>query len=277
MSGLVIGGGTIGCEFLLKRIKPKSFLTLCLWLIIGLLVAQGVSPFIKNPLFLLVIAIVFGYLGATLSYERYPEVLGLFKKKGERKKLLDTSIIIDGRIAEVIKIGFLGGEFILPRFVLEELQIVADSPDSLKRSRGRRGFEILKILKKETTIHIEEDPISEVKEVDAKLIILAKKLGGVILTCDYNLAKVAHIEGISALNINELIDILKPTITPGEIFSIQVVKEGKEFGQGLGYLEDGTMVIVEDGSDYLGKRIKAEVSNVLTNPSGRIVFTKVTK
>ncbi|MEW6481688.1 MAG: PIN domain-containing protein [bacterium] len=276
--GIGIGGGFIGCEFLLRRIKPKTFFILCLWLIIGLLVASIGSSFIKDPLLILGISIASGFLGASLGYERYQEVLELFKKKGERKKVLDTSIIIDGRIVDVIKAGFLEGEIVLPRFVLNELQAIADLSDPLKRNRGRRGFEVLKKLKKETAIHIiEEDPIGEAKEVDRKLIILAKKIGGVILTCDYNLSKVAQIEGISILNINDLIQALKPIILPGEVFSIQVVKEGKDFGQGLGYLEDGTMVIIEDGSDYLGKKIKAEVSNVLQSPTGRIIFTKVSK
>jgi len=277
LSGLGIGAGAITCEFLLKRIEPKTLLILCLWLTIGLTVAGAGSLFIKNPIILAEICVVSGFLGATLIYERYSDILGLFKRKETRKKVLDTSIIIEGKILEVIKSGFLEGEFILPRFVLEELQTIADSPDSLRRNRGRRGLEVLKKLKNETTIHIEEDPIKEVKEVDKKLVILAKKLGAVILTCDYNLSRVAQIEGISALNINELVEALKPSIVAGEIFSIQIVKEGKEFGQGLGYLEDGTMVIVEDGSDYLGKRIKVEVSNVLQNPSGRMVFAKVAK
>lgn len=277
LSGLAIGGGAIGVEFLLKKTEPKTTLILFLWLIIGLVFANGVYLFIKNPFLLLGIFVISGYLGATLTYERYPEVLGLSKKKDGKKKLLDTSIIIDGRILEIIKAGFLEGEFILPRFVLEELQTIADSPDALKRNRGRRGFEILKLLKKETTIDVEEDPIKEVKEVDGKLVVLAKKISGVILTCDYNLGKVAQIEGISVLNINELVSALKSTIVPGETFSIQVVKEGKDFGQGLGYLEDGTMVIVENGSEHLGKRIKAEVVNVLQNPSGRIIFTKVAR
>ncbi|MEW6102517.1 MAG: TRAM domain-containing protein [bacterium] len=275
--GIGMGGGFIGCEFLLRRIKPKTFFILCLWLIIGLLVASVFSSFIKDTLLLWGISITLGFLGANLSLERYQEVLGLFKKKGEKKKVLDTSIIIDGRIVDVIKAGFLEGEIILPRFVLEELQTIADLSDPLKRNRGRRGFEVLKKLKKETAIHIEEDPIGEAKEVDRKLIILAKRIGGVILTCDYNLGKVAQIEGISILNINDLITALKPIILPGEVFSIQVVKEGKDFGQGLGYLEDGTMVIIEDGSDYLGKKIKVEVSNVLQSATGRIVFTKASK
>lgn len=276
LGGLAIGGGVIGVEFLLQRTEPKIILILCLWLIIGLVLANGAYLFIKNPLFLIGICVSGGYLWATLIYERYL-VIRLFKKREAGKKLLDTSIIIDGRIIEVIRVGFLEGEFILPRFVLEELQTIADSPDSLKRNRGRRGFEILKLLKKETRIDVEENPIQEVKEVDRKLIILAKKIGAGILTCDYNLGKVAQIEGISVLNINELVSALKSTIVPGETFTIQIVKEGKDFGQGLGYLEDGTMVIVENGSEHLGKRIKAEVLNILQSPSGRMIFSKVAR
>lgn len=277
LSGVGVGIIVIGFEYLLRLIELKVILIGCLWLIIGLVFANCIYPFIKSPFLLLWVSLICGYLGATLIYKRAREIGELFKKKREKKRILDTSIIIDGRITEIIKIGFLDGEFILPRFVLEELQTIADNADALKRNRGRKGFEILKILKDEITIHIEEDPVEEAKNVDGKLIILAKKLNGVILTCDYNLSKVAQIEGISVLNINELISVLKPSIILGEILSIQVVKEGKEFGQGLGYLEDGTMVIVEDGSGYLGRRIKTEVTNVLQSPSGRIIFTKVVK
>jgi uncharacterized protein YacL len=278
VSGLLI----IGIEILLRRNSTISLLVLSCGLVIGLIIAVLSSVFIKEPVLSIGLAIGFSYLGLALSYEKRRDFMHwLSEKKGTGvlpKMLLDTSAIIDGRILAVIESGFLSGEIILPRFVLKELQNVADSSDSLRRSRGRRGLDLLKKMQSmEPPFEIDETNIPEVREVDAKLVFLAKKLNAAIITNDYNLNKVAEIEGVSVLNVNELAQALRPILLPGENFFLQIVKEGKEFGQGVGYLEDGTMVVIEDGGSYLGKKVKVEVSSILQNPAGRMVFTKVAK
>ncbi|HAW50316.1 TPA: PIN domain nuclease [bacterium] len=277
LSGVLIGAISVLGELVLRKTDIKNFFILSCGLVIGLIVVNLTTSFIKNPLILLGIFLICGYLGATLIYERHQEILALFKKRQDKKKILDTSAIIDGRIIQIIMSGFLDGEVIVPRFVLDELHATSDSQDTLKRNRGRRGLDILKELQSKVVVHIEKDLIPEVKDVDKKLICLAKKMGASILTCDYNLNKVAQIEGVFVLNINELMEALKPSVFPGEVFYLQIVKEGKEFGQGIGYLDDGTMVVVEDGSDYLGRKVRTEVNTVHQSPSGRIIFTKIAK
>ncbi|MBU1262561.1 hypothetical protein KKG61_04525 [bacterium] len=268
-------------EILLRRNSTISLLVLSCGLLIGLTIASLSSIFIKEPILLMGLAIGFSYLGLALSYEKRRDFMHwLSEKKGTGlpKMLLDTSAIIDGRIVSVMESGFLSGEIILPRFVLKELQNVADSSDSLRRSRGRRGLDLLKKMQNmEPPFEIDETHIPEVREVDAKLVFLAKRLNAAIITNDYNLNKVAEIEGVSVLNINELAQAVRPILLPGESFFLQIVKEGKEFGQGVGYLEDGTMVVIEDGGSYLGKKVKIEVISILQNPAGRMVFTKVAK
>ncbi|MDI6752287.1 MAG: PIN domain-containing protein [bacterium] len=271
----------IGIEILLRRNSTISLLVLSSGLVIGLVIAALSSIFIKETIFSIGLAIGFSYLGLALSYEKRRDFMHwLSEKKGTGlpKMLLDTSAIIDGRILPVMESGFLSGEIILPRFVLKELQNVADSSDSLRRSRGRRGLDLLKKMQNmEPPFEINETHIPEVREVDAKLVFLAKRLNAAIITNDYNLNKVAEIEGVSVLNINELAQAVRPILLPGESFFLQIVKEGKEFGQGVGYLEDGTMVVIEDGGGYLGKKVKVEVGSILQNPAGRMVFTKVAK
>lgn len=196
--------------------------------------------------------------------------------KGENYKILDTSVIIDGRIADISETGFLEGIMIIPRFVLNELQQIADSADSLKRQRGRRGLDILNRMKKgiKSVVQIVDDDFPEVKEVDEKLIYLGKKLNGIVVTNDFNLNKVAQIQGIQVLNINELANAVKPIILPGEEMTILISKEGKDSDQGVGYLEDGTMVVVEKGQQYMGKKIEVVVTSVLQTTAGRMIFAK---
>ncbi len=191
-------------------------------------------------------------------------------------KILDTSVIIDGRIADISETGFLEGILIIPRFVLNELQQIADSADALKRQRGRRGLDILNKMKKgiKSVVQIVDDDFPEIKEVDEKLIFLAKKFNGKIITNDFNLNKVAQIQGVKVLNINELANAVKPVVLPGEELTIQVIKEGKDHNQGIGYLEDGTMVVVEDGNKYIGKKIDVVVTSVLQTQAGRMIFAK---
>src|SRR5262249_21650913 len=191
-------------------------------------------------------------------------------------KVLDTSVIIDGRIADICETGFLEGTLVVPQFVLRELQQVADSSDSLKRNRGRRGLDILQKIQKMAGVHVQivETDFPEVREVDLKLIELARKLNGKIVTNDFNLNKVAQLRGVPVLNINELANSLKPVVLPGEVMRVFILKEGKEAGQGVGYLDDGTMVVVDQGKRALGKTIEVTVTSVLQTTAGKMIFCR---
>jgi uncharacterized protein YacL len=199
-----------------------------------------------------------------------------FTTKGCPPLILDTSAVIDGRIGDILKTGFLHGVVIVSDFILVELQAVADSPDDLKRARGRRGLAILEDIKKnpQTEFKIMETKFRRKLKTDERLIKLAKKLRGAIITSDFNLNKVAKVSGITVLNVNELANAVKTSVLPGEEISIRVVQEGKEEGQGVGYLSDGTMVVVENGKKYLGKEIKVEVFRLLQTEAGRMIFAK---
>jgi len=191
-------------------------------------------------------------------------------------KLLDTSVIIDGRIADIADAGFLEGVLVIPSFVLEELQRIADSSDVLKRNRGRRGLDILKRMQKDESLTIEiVDERMDDAEVDAKLIKLAQMMNATILTNDFNLNKVAELHGVSVLNINELANALKPVVLPGEEMTVHVVKDGKEAGQGVAYLDDGTMVVVDGGKRHIGDSIGVMVTSVLQTSAGRMIFAKL--
>ncbi len=191
--------------------------------------------------------------------------------------VIDTSVIIDGRIVDICKTKFIEGKMVVPRFVLKELQQIADSADPIKRQRGRRGLEVLNTIQKDmgipVTIHEEDFP--DVKEVDAKLVKLAKLLEGKVFTVDFNLNRVAAIQGVKVLNINELANALKPVVFPGEAMEIKLLKEGKEHNQAVGYLDDGTMVVVEDARRYIGQTVKVVVTSVLQTQAGRMIFTKL--
>lgn len=192
-------------------------------------------------------------------------------------KLLDTSVIIDGRIADLCETGFIEGGFIIPQFILQELQHISDSADGLKRARGRRGLDILNHIQKnvEIDVRIVEDDFSHVKEVDAKLVELGKKLGAKILTNDLNLNKVAELQGVRVLNINELTNALKPVVLPGETIRVFVLKEGKEAGQGVAYLDDGTMVVIDNAKRCIGKNVDVVVTSVLQTSAGRMIFSRL--
>jgi uncharacterized protein YacL len=190
--------------------------------------------------------------------------------------LLDTSVIIDGRIADIVETGFLQGKLIVPQFILDELQYIADSPDDLRRSRGRRGLDILKRLQQHKNLSIE--PVSEELPkagVDGKLVALAGKLRAKILTNDFNLHKVAEIQGIEVLNINQLANALKLAVLPGENLYVQILREGKSQGQGVGYLDDGTMVVIENARRYIGKEVEVSVTSVLQTAAGRMIFSEI--
>jgi uncharacterized protein YacL len=204
----------------------------------------------------------------------------LFSKnvpQSENKKILDTSVIIDGRIADITETGFVEGALIIPQFVLNELQHIADSSDSIKRTRGKRGLEVLHHIQKQAIVDVRivDRDYPAIKEVDSKLIELAKEVHGKIVTNDSNLNKVAELQGIQVLNINELANSIKPVVLPGEEITVKILKEGKEMGQGVAYLDDGTMIVVDNGRRQMGKTIDVVVTSVLQTPAGRMIFARL--
>ncbi len=198
------------------------------------------------------------------------------KKMNLSKKLVDTSVIIDGRINDICESGFMEGQLIVPRFVLQELQFIADSSDHMKRNKGRRGLDLLNALKKNPGVSVEimDRDYKEIRAVDEKLVAMAKDLGAKILTNDFNLNKIAEIQGVKVLNINDLSNSIKPTFLPGETISVKIVKEGKEKEQGIAYLNDGTMIVVDDAKRMMNKKIDVVVTNVLQTDAGRMIFAR---
>ncbi|MEK3838526.1 MULTISPECIES: PIN/TRAM domain-containing protein [unclassified Paenibacillus] len=229
-----------------------------------------------------------GYMGLRIGLEKKEELASLWntgrwarsaepEERGTQEhKILDTSVIIDGRIADICKTGFIEGTIVIPEFVLEELQHIADSSDLLKRNRGRRGLDILNKIQKELDVKvlIYEGDFEEISEVDSKLVKLAKVLHGKVVTNDFNLNKVCELQGVSVLNINDLANAVKPVVLPGEEIIVQVIKDGKEHGQGVAYLDDGTMIVVEGGRDYIGTTMEVLVTSVLQTSAGRMIFAK---
>lgn len=199
------------------------------------------------------------------------------ESKSGQAKILDTSIIIDGRIIDIASAGFVENPLVVPNFVLREIQLISDSPDPIKRNRGRRGLDMLNQLqkRKELNVQISYKDYTETREVDAKLIKLAKDIDGKLITNDFNLNKVAELQGVEVLNINNLANALKPVVLPGEEMEISVVKEGKDENQGIGYLDDGTMVVIENGGKLLNKRVKVSVTSVIQTSAGKMIFTKI--
>ncbi len=262
-------------------------------LVIAFLVGFAINSIqvpIINTIAPILLTLLFGYLGFQVGFKKRDELSHLFSKgkkkggdedpdkKGLRKtlKILDTSVIIDGRIADICQTGFLEGTIVIPQFVLEELQHIADSSDVLKRNRGRRGLDILNRIQKELAIKVEiyEGDFEEIQEVDSKLVKLAKITSGIVVTNDFNLNKVCELQNVGVLNINDLANAVKPVVLPGEEMNVQVIKDGKEHNQGVAYLDDGTMIVVEDGRDYIGKRIDVLVTSVLQTSAGRMIFAK---
>ncbi len=272
-------------------------------LIVGLIIAALLafplsllpSPFGQVMPFLGVI--VMGYLGVAVFSMRQNDLFNLFGafRSGSapsaasgsvelpatnwaenRTILLDTSVIIDGRIADIARTGFLPGSLLIPRFVLNELQYIADSSDSLRRQRGRRGMEVLAELQREPSIpvRITDIDVEGVREVDDKLVILARQMRCPILTNDFNLNRIAELQGVTILNINELANAVKSVLLPGEVICVRIIQEGKEQNQGVGYMDDGTMVVVEGGRDYIDQEINVTVTKVLQTAAGRMIFAR---
>ena len=227
---------------------------------------------------------LFGYSGLLLGLRAGKDftlanIVNVFKSKVEEEhsKIIDTSVIIDGRIVDVCEAGFIEGSFIIPQFILQELQHIADSSDSLRRARGRRGLDVLHKIQKMSnlTVKIIDEDFPKIKEVDSKLVALARMLGAKIITNDFNLNKVAELQGVTVLNLNELANALKPVVLPGEKMNIFIAKEGKESNQGVGYLDDGTMVVVDHARKNINKQIDVTVTSVLQTTAGRMIFAKL--
>lgn len=289
----------------LAGVSANTIVTGTVGLVIGFLIALLVSQIyvavIDDQYLYAGITIAtymfFGYVGTVVAKSKGKEILDTFiaprkafeeklftrgKKKGDGvPKILDTSVIIDGRIAEIMKTGFIEGQIVIPEFVLVELRHIADSSDSLKRVRGRRGLDILNKIQMEYGIEIyntdSEKSIKEIPEVDVKLLKLAQILGGKVVTNDFNLNKVAAINGVEVLNINELANTLKPVVIPGEDMTVSLVKQGKDSSQAIGYLDDGTMIVVEDGRPKIGKTVEIGVTSVLQTSAGRMIFGRLKK
>jgi uncharacterized protein YacL len=268
-------------------------------LVAGLIIAAlltfplSLLPAPLGKVFPFVGVLLFGYLGMAVFVMRQTDLFSLFRlspgRSGEeavspnqpsyRTVLLDTSVIIDGRIADIARTGFLVGTLLIPRFVLNELQFIADSSDNLRRQRGRRGIEVISQLQKDTStpLRISDMDVEGVREVDDKLVVLARQLRCPILTNDYNLNRIAELQGVSVLNVNELANAVKLVFLPGESIEVNVIQEGKEVGQGVGYLDDGTMVVVEDGRNHLSQKINVQVTKVLQTAAGRMIFARMEK
>ena len=290
--GLFIAGLTLLMESSIKTIPFKNLLGGFIGLILGMMVANLISNvFLSNllnhqqmalPLLGLLFG-VSGYIGLRVGSKKGEEVhipgWGLFSKSVPRSgntKILDTSVIIDGRIADITETSFVEGTVLIPKFVLNELQRIADSSDPIKRTRGKRGLEILHRIQKQVDIDVQivDTDYPMVREVDAKLIELAKEIRGKIITNDSNLNKVAELQGIEVLNINELANSLKPIVLPGEEMNVKILKEGKEMGQGIAYLDDGTMIVVDNGRRQIGRILDVVVTSVLQTPAGRMIFAR---
>jgi uncharacterized protein YacL len=290
--GAAVGLAIVLFEWQLRRVSLKQLIGAAIGSLLGICGAYLFSLVIRSSvpagntqsflqiLVMLLMAYVGLIVGANkgdlLNLAALGGVFGGEKQSKKSYKILDTSVIIDGRIADIAETGFLDGIIVTPQFVLRELQLVADSADSLKRNRGRRGLDILQRLQKIATLQIQivEDDFPAVREVDLKLIELAKLYEGKIITNDFNLNKVAQLQGVQVLNINELANSLKPIVLPGETMRVFILKEGKEYNQGVAYLDDGTMVVVDNARKMIGKTIDVSVTSVLQTTAGKMIFGK---
>ena len=291
VAGIFFAMITLSIVKIIKRIPLKVLFGGTIGLVVGLSIAKligygfsGLENTTVRIAIFIILSCIFGYIGMVLGSIKVEELrfpnwswFGRTTGRAGQYKILDTSVIIDGRIADIVEVGFLEGILIVPEFVLQELQRIADSPDPTRRVRGRRGLDILKRLQQENLaeVRIDRQNFNNILEVDAKLVALALRLNAQVLTNDYNLAKVAEVQGIRVLNINKLASALKPVVLPGEILRLQILKEGKEQGQGIAYLEDGTMVVVENASKLLGKEVEVAVTSVLQTTAGRLIFTTI--
>lgn len=292
--GIIAGLIIIIIEIVMRKVSVRGLSSAVFGLILGLIMAKLVTdaiglapiPSVNLPLVRFILTLIFCYLGMVMALRGKDEFNIIIPYVRLRRQdqagelvLLDTSVIIDGRIVDICKTRFLEGKMVVPRFVLKELQQIADSTDPIKRQRGRRGLDILHTIQKAEGVDImlHEEEFPDTPEVDAKLVKLAKLLEAKILTVDFNLNRVATIQGVKVLNINELANTLKPVVFPGEEMRIRLLKEGKEHNQAVGYLDDGTMVVVEEARRLIGQEAKVVVTSVLQTQAGRMIFTKLEK
>ena len=291
--GLLLGAlmalGIITLEMKLRAVPGHHMVGALVGGVVGLVAARLVWGALSGldiigDHFLHVLLVVFlGYMGIVIGGQKGEwfepaRIIASFRDSSRlhQYKILDTSVIIDGRIADICETGFVEGTMVVPQFVLRELQQVADSSDSLKRNRGRRGLDILQKIQKMANVHVQivETDFPETREVDLKLIELARRMNGKIVTNDFNLNKVAQLRGVQVLNINELANSLKPVVLPGEVMRVFIIKEGKEAGQGVAYLDDGTMVVVDQAKRALGRTIEVSVTSVLQTTAGKMIFCR---
>ena len=287
--GFIFALLALSIEKIIKKAPLKVIFGGTFGLFLGLVIAQllgyafsGLQNSAVRISISVILSCVFGYMGLVLGGKKVEEFRwpgwGFFAKGSQKKdggKILDTSVIIDGRVADICETDFLEGPLVIPQFILQELQHIADSADSLKRARGRRGLDILNRMQKGDTVEVKvvDDDYADIKEVDAKLIALGREMNAKIVTNDFNLNKVAQLQGVPVLNINQLANALKPMVLPGEVLHLQIMREGKEQGQGVAYLDDGTMVVVENASRHLGEEVEASVTSILQTTAGRMIFT----
>lgn len=288
--------GFMNLEKYLARFSAQEIIAGSFGLIFGLLIGLLIVfsfPIDAIPGFGIYLRILINlltvYLGVSLARRKREDIAAVFRRipaVGARRvpekeekfssKILDTSVIIDGRIADICRSGFLEGTLVIPEFILEELRHIADSSDLLKRNRGRRGLDILNQIQNDldSGVEIIGTDFEDLNEVDSKLVRLAQSIGGKIFTNDYNLNKVAELQGVEVLNINELANAVKPVVLPGEEMGVKIVKEGKEHGQGVAYLDDGTMIVIDQGKNYLNEELEVVVTSILQTAAGRMIFAK---
>lgn len=292
VQGLIVLIGSIFLSiFIYLKLKKMNgsqilfgFLGLFLGVFTGFLMSMPLLILSSKLKFLIFSVLTgFGLAGAILGLKKaettkIADILWIIKKEAiwEEPKILDTNVLIDGRIADLVELGFIKGTILIPRFILREIQYIADSPDPLRRAKGKRALDILQRIKKAEKIKVEilEKDIPEIKEVDTKLVELSRTLKGTLITNDLNLVKIAQLRGVSVLNLNELAQVMRPPVLPGEVLKLFIVKEGKEPDQGVAYLDDGTMVVVEEGKPYIGKTIDVLIHSVLQTGTGRMIFGK---
>jgi len=287
--GFILGILIISLEIIIRKAQFKvlwgvsigTFLGIFLGWLIGLIYESIIQDSTARTFIKIFLLLIMPYIGLLIGLSKSEwfdplSMIRLFKERGEGRsyKILDTSVIIDGRISDICDTGFIEGELVIPSFVLKELQMIADSSDPLKRQRGRRGLDILQKLKKSSnvTVTISDVDFPNIKEVDLKIIELAKRIGAKIITNDLNLNKIAQLQAIPVLNINELANALKPVVLPGETMKVYILKEGKEKDQGVAYLDDGTMVVVDNSRKKIGQNIEITVTSVLQTTAGKMIF-----
>ncbi len=287
---IVLSGSIFLLLFIYSNFKKMNssqilfgFLGLFFGILTGLLLSIPLLIFYDLKFIVFSIITGFGYAGAIFGLKKaqtikIADILWIIKKEAiwEEPKILDTNVLIDGRIADLVELGFIKGTLLIPRFVLKEIQYIADSPDPLRRAKGRRALDVLQKIKSAEKIRFEivEKDIPEIKEVDIKLVEITRILKGTLITNDLNLIKIAQLRGVPVLNMNELAQAMRPPVLPGEVLKLFIVKEGKEPEQGVAYLDDGTMVVVEEGKQYIGKTIDVVIHSVLQTGTGRMIFGK---